>query len=279
MDAMRGASWTDLSPGAQLGNLEYPVDAADLAGYRALVGEGGHYPNLLADDCRALLRQRCGPLLPLTTLWRRLEFFRPPVPGRRVQVGGWLRETDDADAEGRSPRLRVAAFAVDEIGTEILRSEAVFGLAGAHSDRAGTHSDRAGAPAVGAGESAADIAAGGLAGVGPGDTLPLGTLILPAEAEAEATALIAGWLEAGLGCHFGDDFRWGGRLALAYPNPDGSYAGDALTATAVVTARDRRPDGSLAWRLAILARRQGKGRDAVVAVGDSAIAAPSPRRL
>ena len=273
---MRGASGRDLSPGAQLGNLEYPVDAADLAGYRALVGEGGHYPNLLADDCRALLRQRCGPL-PLTTLWRRLEFFRPPVPGRRVQVGGWLRETDDADADGRTPRLRVAAFAVDEIGTEILRSEAVFGLAGAHSDRARTHSGRAGKPAVDAGEPAPAIAAGGLAGVGPGDTLPLGTLILPAE--AEATALIAGWLEAGLGYYFGDDFRWGGRLALAYPNPDGSYAGDALTATAVVTARDRRPDGSLAWRLAILARRQGKGRDDVAAVGDSAVATPSPRRL
>ena len=269
MGAMRGAFGTDLSPGAQLGNLEYPVDAADLAGYRALVGEGGHYPNLLADDCRALLRQRCGPL-PLTTLWRRLEFFRPPVPGRRVQVGGWLRETDDADAEGRTPRLRVAAFAVDEIGTEILRSEAVFGLAG-------TRSDRAGAPAVDAGEPAPAIAAGGLAGVGPGDTLPLGTLILPAE--AEATALIAGWLEAGLGYYFGDDFRWGGRLALAYPNPDDSRAGDALTATAVVTARDRRPDGSLAWRVAILARRQGKGRDDVMAVGDSAVAAPSPRRL
>ena len=271
---MHGASGRDWSPGAQLGNLEYPVDAADLAGYRALVGEGGHYPNLLADDCRALLRQRCGPLS-LTTLWRRLEFFRPPVPGRRVQVGGWLRETDDAD--GRPSRLRVAAFAVDEIGTEILRSEAVFGLAGTHSARAGKRSDRAGAPAVDAGEPAPAIAAGGLAGVGPGDTLSLGALILPAE--AEATALIAGWLEAGLGCHFGDDFRWGGRLALAYPNPDGSYAGDALTVTAVVTARDRRPDGSLAWRLAILARRQGKGRDDVVAVGDSAVATPSPRRL
>ena len=283
MGATRGVFGTELSPGAQLGNLEYPVDGDDLAGYRALVGEGGHYPNLLADDCSALLRQRCGPL-PLTTLWRRLEFFRPPVPGRRVQVGGWLRETDDADADGRTPRLRVAAFAVDEIGTEILRSEAVFGLSGTHSDRAGTHSDRDGAhsdrdgaPAVDAGEQAPAIAAGGLAGVGPGDTLSLGALILPAE--AEATAIIAGWLEAGLGSYFGDDFRWGGRLALAYPNPDGSYAGDALTATAVVTARDRRPDGSLAWRLAILARRQGKGRDDVVAVGDSVVATPSPRRL
>lgn len=273
---MRGVSGRDWSPGAQLGNLEYPVDGDDLAGYRALVGEGGHYPNLLVDDCRALLRQRCGPL-PLATRWRRLEFFRPPVPGRRVQVGGWLRETDDDDADGRTPRLRVAAFAVDEIGTEILRSEAVFGLSGAQSGRAGAHSDRAGTPAVDAEEPAPAIAAGGLAGVGPGDTLPLGTLILPAE--AEATALIAGWLEAGLGYYFGDDFRWGGRLALAYPNPDGSHAGDALTAAAVVTGRDRGPGGSLAWRLAILARRRGKGRDDVVAVGDSAVATPSPRRL
>ena len=254
--------WSDLPAGAQLGNLEYPVDAGALAAYRALVGDGGHYPNLLADDCRMLLMQRCGPL-PMATRWRRLHLLRPPVPGRRVQVGGWLREIDDANG---APRLRVAAFAVDEIGTEILRSEAVFVIR------------ESPAPAI---DSVADIGtdpppagAIGLAGIGPGDTLALGALTLPSD--AEPTALIAGWLEVTIGRHFGDDFRWGGQLALAYPVPAGTCAGAGLDAVAVVTGRDRQPGGAVDWRLAVSVRHRS---GIAVAVGDCDISAPSPRRF
>ena len=119
---MSSATFHGWSVGDQLGNLEYVVDEALLAEYRGLVGCAGRYPNLMADDCRALLLSRCGDG-DLTTVWRRLELLRPPVGGRRVQVGGWLREV--GEREGR-PLLRVAAFAVDEIGTEILRSEVAF---------------------------------------------------------------------------------------------------------------------------------------------------------
>lgn len=256
----------DLPAGAQLGNLEYTVDAGTLAEYRALVGDGGHYPNLLADDCRALLMQRCGPL-PVAMRWRRLELLRPPVLGRRVQVGGWLREIDDDG--GNASRLRVAAFAVDEIGTEILRSEAVFSL--------GEYPTPPTADAVGDIRMAMpDASVARLAGVGPGDTLGLGALTLPPD--VEPTALIAGWLEAAIGRYFGDDLRWGGRLALAYPDPAGAGAGagDVLDAVAVVTGRDQVPGGALGWRLAVSVCRRGSG---AVAVGDCGITTPSPRRL
>ena len=265
---MHRTPWADLPAGAQLGNLEYTVDAGTLAEYRALVGDGGHYPNLLADDCRALLMQRCGPL-PLATRWRRLELLRPPVLGRRVQVGGWLREIEDDG--GGAARLRVAAFAVDEIGTEILRSEAVFGIGGYPAAPAAA---AVGVEVIGTATPAAG--ATGLAGDWPGDTLALGALVLPPD--AEPTALIAGCLEAAIGRHFGDDWRWGGRLTLAYSDPAGAGAGggDVLDAATVVIGRDRLPGGALGWRLAVSVRRRGGGS---VVVGDCGIATPSPRRL
>ena len=261
---MHPALWSDLPAGAQLGNLEYMVDGSALAEYRALVGDGGHYPNLLADDCRALLTRRCGPL-PVATRWRRLEFLRPPILGRRVQVGGWLREIDDVG--GGAARLRVAAFAVDEIGTEILRSEAVFSI-GEYpmASAAGAVEDiRIVMPAAG------DI---GVAGVRPGDALALGALVLPPG--AEPTALIAGWLEAAIGRRFGEDWRWGGRMALAYPDPAGVGTGDVLDAVAVVIGHDRLTGGALDWRLAVSVGRRG---GVAVVVGDCGITTPSPRRL
>ena len=265
---MHPTTWAGLPAGAQLGNLEYTVDAGTLAEYRALVGDGGHYPNLLADDCRALLMQRCGPL-PVAVRWRRLELLRPPVLGRRVQVGGWLREIED-DGGGAS-RLRVAAFAVDEIGTEILRAEAVFGIG---EYPAASAADAVEVEVIGTAPPAAG--ATGLAGDWPGDTLALGALTLPPD--VEPTALIVGWLEAAIGRRFGDDWRWGGRLTLAYPDPAGAGAGagDVLDAAAVVIGRDRLPGGALGWRLAVSVRRRS---GVAVAVGDCAITTPSPRRL
>ena len=263
---MEPTPWSDLPAGAQLGNLEYTVDGSTLAEYRALVGDGGHYPNLLADDCRALLMQRCGPL-PVATRWRRLELLRPPVLGRRVQVGGWLREVEDDDGSSGAARLRVAAFAVDEIGTEILRSEAVFSIGEDPTPSSAGAVEDIGIVAPAAG----DI---GRAGVGLGDTLALGALVLPSG--AEPTALIAGWLEAAIGRRFGEDWRWGGRMALAYPDPAGAGAGDVLDAVAVVTGRDRLTGGALDWRLAVSVCRRGGG---AVVVGDCGITTPSPRRL
>ena len=264
---MHPALWADLPAGAQLGNLEYTVDGGTLAEYQALVGDGGHYPNLLADDCRALLAQRCGSL-PMATRWRRLELLRPPVLGRRVQVGGWLREVEvDDGGSGGAARLRVAAFAVDEIGTEILRSEAVFSIGEDQTPSSAGAVEDIGIVVPAAG----DI---GRAGVRLGDTLALGALVLPPG--AEPTALIAGWLEAAIGRCFGDDWWWGGRMAQAYPDSAGVGAGAVLDAVAVVTGRDRLPGGALDWRLAVAVGRRG---GVAVVVGDCGITTPSPRRL
>lgn len=123
---MAGATWAGRRAGEQLGHLEYVIDDAALEEYRRLVGSAGRYPNLLADDCRALLLQRWEDA-PAATVWQRFDFFRPPVSGRRIQVGGWLREVWERNGQ---PWLRVGTFSVDEIGTEILRAEAAFVSAG-----------------------------------------------------------------------------------------------------------------------------------------------------
>ena len=280
------ASRLGLQVGDQLGHLEYVVDEATRAGYRALVGSGGCFPNLLADDCRALLLQRCGPL-PLIVCWRGLEFLRPPVTGRRVQVGGWLREISDLDT---APRLRVAAFAVDEIGTELMRSAAVFRV-GEHPQSVIAGSALLANPPVNPGRSPAGH--DGLAGVSAGDTLGLGTLVLP-EGDAltwgqrlgnelagldlnnsgnDLAPVVVGWLEAGMGRWFGDDFRWGGQMSARLRRP--VNAGEVITGEALVTGRDA-GSGAVAWQLRIKALNQ---LNRPVILGDATVTTPSARRL
>ena len=277
-----------LQVGEQLGHLEYVIDDDTLSAYRELVDGGGHYPNLLADDCRALLLQRCGPL-PLITAWRGIEFMRPPIPGRRIQVGGWLREIGYLDAV---PRLRVAAFAVDEIGTEIMRSEAIFRV----RERSVGDRIEGGSllrlSALGSGIPAQEPV--NLDGVRFGDAMVLGSLVLPAGDDHDnvrrsgsalagvylgddghdLTMTLVGWFEAGIGRWFGDDFRWGGRMSLGRRRP--VNAGTAVAGTAVVIERDANADGVISWRLAISAAHDLL-RSAIV--GDARITTPSPRTL
>ena len=279
---MTGATWHvlsrhGLSIGDQLGNLEYAIDAAALADYRQLVGDDGCYPNLLADDCRALLLARCGSL-DLTTLWRRLDLLRPPIPGRRVQVGGWLRDVQERN--GR-PLVRVAAFAVDEIGTEILRSEAAFAIGQPPASTATPSSIR-------------PHTIGSITGASVGDCYTLGDLILPNGPPLDAcrqigdalagvaladdgnglTTLLVGWLEHRMGQDFGDDFRWGGRLSIAHQGP--AVPGDTLTGDAVVIGCDRDANGAVTRRLVLLV---SNGRAERIAVGEAVITSPSPRLL
>ncbi len=277
-----------LQVGEQLGHLEYVIDHEALAAYRAVAGSEGHYANLLADDCRALLRQRCGPL-PLTAMWRGLEFMHPPIPGRRIQVGGWLRDMSDIDA---APRLRVAAFAVDEIGTEIMRSEAIFRV------KERSEFDGLGATSLmNSPARNADMPAPARASFDEarsGDAIALGSVVLPDGESLDAcrclgntlagvdlgddghdlTMTLVGWFEAGIGRWFGDDFRWGGRMSLRRRRP--VNAGAAVVGTAVVTERDANADGVISWRLAISA-----AHDLLhpAVVGDARITTPSPRTL
>ena len=55
------------------------------------------------------------------------RYFHPPIPNKRVQVTGWVR--DKYQRRGRD-WLVVETFAVDEDGRELVRSEHTFLIGG-----------------------------------------------------------------------------------------------------------------------------------------------------
>lgn len=271
-------SWHGLRAGDQIGNLEYVVDERALSQYRRVVGINGCFPNLMAEDCRAMLAEREAGA-PLTTVWQRLDFLRPPILDRRVQVGGWVREVG---AKCGRPWIRAAAFAVDEIGTEILRSEAAFvvGPDAMHSD-----------PGVEPAAVKAEIV--NLAGSRAGDGGQLGQLRIPrveqlrgfysiangmagANLDADGSGLtpvVAGWLESLMGANFGEDFRWGGQLSIAYHRaviPSMELRCDGTT-----LGHDTDVNGVETRRVAIAVRDAGGYR---VATAEAVVKSPSPLR-
>ena len=106
-----------------MGHLEYQVKGDDLELYRSAVGypEAG-FPSLAIAEFRQVLASKYGTM-PLTGVRHQEWYYRPPFLERRVQVSGWIREKyrlHDRDW------LVVGTFAVDEIGTEVLRSRHTF---------------------------------------------------------------------------------------------------------------------------------------------------------
>ena len=109
--------------GGQLGHLEYLVKQEDLELYSSAVGypEAG-FPSLALAECRQVLANKYGTM-PLIGVRHQEWYYRPPFVERRVQVSGWIREK--YRLQGRD-WLVVGTFAVDEIGTEVLRSRHTF---------------------------------------------------------------------------------------------------------------------------------------------------------
>ncbi len=270
-------SWKGLRAGDQIGNLEYVVDEAALAEYRRAVGASGCFPNLMAEDCRAMLaRNDSGETL--TAVWQRFDFMRPPIMGRRVQVGGWVRE---AGEKSGNVWIRAAAFAVDEIGTEILRSEAAFVIG-----------REAALPPQSAETTEVEPVTANLTPSRAGDYAHLGELRLPnweqlndfhrvANAMAGIdmaldgnglTAIAAGWLEGLMGANFGQDFRWGGRLSIAHHAA--MTPGMELRCDGVVIGHDTDATGVDTRQLVMSVRDAGGYR---VATAEAVVKSPSPR--
>ena len=278
---MLNARFRGVAAGDQLGNLEYLIDDGVSSEYRALVGDCGRFANLIADDCESMTAARFG-ISGLTTAWRRFDFFRPPTPGRRIQAGGWLKEVRGGDG---SPWLRVSAFAVDEIGTEILRSEAAFTIRNTEAGPQRAAANRRDASTI--------QDERGFTGQ-VGDSLGLGEWVVPSGQRFRAyeklrreltgvakpidghgeTQLLAGWLEGQLGRHLGDDFRWGGRLELAHRAP--LVPGVLLTADAIIMRCD---EDHPSTRYITLIVEVHNDRDETVAVGEASATMPSPRLL
>ena len=270
-------SWKGLRAGDQIGNLEYVVDASTLAQYRQGVGDDGCFPNLMAEDCRALLAKNSSGET-LTTVWQRFDFMRPPIMGRRIQVGGWVRGVGEKSGNGW---IRAAAFAVDEIGTEILRSEAAFVIG-----------QKAARPQPSSEATEIKPATANLARSCAGDIAHLGGLRLPDEEQLNdfrrvantmagidmapndngLTSITAGWLEGLMGANFGEDFRWGGRLSIAHHVA--VIPGMDLHCDSAVLGHDTDVTGVETRQVVMWVRNGGGYR---VATAEAVVKSPSPR--
>ena len=278
--------------GEQLGHLEYLVTDAALAGFREAVQYGqAAYPNLAVREYRQVLAGRYDSVAAVSVAHRD-RYYRPPVAGRRVQVSGWLR--------GRTQRggvqlLTVETFAVDDIGTEILRSEHSFQLgAGRQAERLGRRpaaSHQSGSEylepvekrvteevieqfeAAGRflltgqiGQSAPQtggVILGAHAGAGLASGMGLAAAVAPGE-------LGLAYLYEMLDRKFGIDFRQGGRLSVNYRRP--IYAGDTLTARGLVSRREG--DGErVRWLLWVWVENE---RGESVITGEAEVTVPSP---
>ena len=275
--------------GEQLGFLEFLVDDDCLLTFRESVEYSVHsFPNIAAREHLIVLLQKVNSES-LESVTHTDRYFRPPVAGRRVQVTGWMREKR---RERGSEGLVVETFAVDEIGTEILRSRHVFrrGI-GRTPERLGrtparrrsatdaeflapvhkrvteetvqqfeaAHRGLVGEAAVFLGTNRGSVhTSAGLA-----SDMGLAATVAPEE-------LSLAYVHEMLDRRFGIDFRQGGRLTVNYRRP--IYAGDNLTAKGMVAGREE--DGERAvWKIRVWVEN---GRGEPVVTGDAEVTVPSP---
>ena len=111
--------------GEQLGHLEYRVTEEMLHKYCSTVGywQSG-YVNLAIREFHQVLSNKYGQIN-LTSCSRNDYYYRPPLINRRVQVSGWIR--DKYTSEGIE-YLVVSTLAIDDIGTEILKTQETFSV-------------------------------------------------------------------------------------------------------------------------------------------------------
>lgn len=281
--------------GAQLGHLEYRATAASLRAFREAVAyPAAACPQLAIQEGLAVLAGKYGAALTAgaVSVRRADRYFRPPEPGRRVQATGWARNYSQARG---IELLTVETLAVDEIGTEIVRSEHAFQFGpGQAAERQGRRPGRAHTPAAGletlpalekrvteevierfaaAGRLLLPAEGYGAAAAGPasvhsGAALAQGMGLAAAVAPAE---LGLAYLHELLDRRFGRDFRQGGRLAVHYRRP--IYAGDTLTARGVLTRSERDAEGRVQgqWQVWLSNQRGERAID-----GTAWVIVPSP---
>jgi acyl dehydratase len=275
--------------GEQLGFLEYLVINDNLLSVRRTVEYNDlQFTNFVSREHLIVLLQKYN-LGELESVTHADYYLRPPVTGRRVQVTGWIRERP---RESGAELLVVETFAVDEIGTEILRSRHVFRqgsgrtparlgrrparsrsaaalefLAPVHKrvteetieDFEAAHRALVGAAAASGGANQGS----GHTGAGLARGMGLAASVAPEE-------LSMAYLHEMLDRRFGIDFRQGGRLTVNYRRP--IYAGDSLSVQGMVAGTEQDGERTV-WRLQVWVEN---GRGESVVTGDAQVTVPSP---
>lgn len=119
MDSQPGL-YDRLTVGEQLGHLEYLVTEEKLDRFRQAVEyPEALFPSIAIKEYIQVLKDKYGSL-PVISAKHQDRYFHPPIPNKRVQVTGWVR--DKYRRRGRD-WLVVETFAVDEDGRELVRSQ------------------------------------------------------------------------------------------------------------------------------------------------------------
>ncbi len=238
--------YRELVVGGQLGHLEYVVTEENLALFRHAVDyPEASFPSIALAEPARVLTAKYG-CLPLRDVHHQEQYFSPPQLNRRVQVTGWLREIHQH--LGRS-RLVVETFAVDEVGTEILRSRHTFSVGEPNGEE--TPKEEAGLevgyslPTLTKSVQRENI-----------DEFRAADRLLPVQAGLDPSVPVRSDIDGGrsqANCHtgsrapnqmgfaylhelmarrFGADFRQGGQLSVTFSSL--AYSGDQLTAHGAV---------------------------------------------
>ena len=116
-----------LTIGEQLAHLEYTVTEEQLELLQGAVEyPQALFPHIAVKEYLEVLHGKHGPI-PFISTKHKDSYYHPPIPNKRVQVTGWVR--DKYQRRGRN-WLLVETLAIDEDGREIVRSEHTFLIGG-----------------------------------------------------------------------------------------------------------------------------------------------------
>jgi hypothetical protein len=111
----------------QLGHLEYVVTDEQLRLLQESVEyPEAYFPHIAVKEYLEVLRRKHGPISFISAKHQD-QYYHPPIPNKRVQVTGWVR--DKYERRGRN-WLLVETLAIDEDGREIVRSQHTFLIGG-----------------------------------------------------------------------------------------------------------------------------------------------------
>jgi hypothetical protein len=125
------AAYEKIYIGEQLGYLEYQVTKEQLKLLQEAVEyPGAFFPHIAVKEYLEVLHRKHGPISFISAKHQD-RYYHPPIPDKRVQVTGWVR--DKYERRGRH-WLRVETLAIDEDGREIVRSEHTFLIGGVEKE-------------------------------------------------------------------------------------------------------------------------------------------------
>jgi hypothetical protein len=266
------AAFQNLSPnqklGHQLGHLEYLVTPEALEQYRtAIEYPSARFPNLAVREFREVLTRQIGELA-LTSEAHTDRYFTPPILDRRVQVTGWLRESFE---KGGRDWLVIETFGVDEIGTEISRSEHTYVVGEPPLDSSSQlnppgQGDDSELPQLVKTPTAVHLehfAAVNRTLTGGNNLDSTGQFPIPEE-------LGLSYLHELVDRKFGIDFRQGGRLSVRYLRA--VSVGETVTAGGRID-RQEKVNGRDQFQLSLWLKNQ---RDELTVSGEAQVTVPSP---